>query len=69
MTRRGAHLVLSTLIGIKNLQLPAPAGAILLCPGVDLAGSSPGEQPTEPQPATAERLRRRFVTDYLAGHA
>ncbi|MGW5106707.1 alpha/beta hydrolase fold domain-containing protein [Nocardia sp. NPDC004123] len=64
----GAHLVLSTLIGIKNRQLPAPVGAVLLCPGVDLAGSRPGEQPTEPQPATAERLRQRFVTDYLAGH-
>ncbi|MEU9048263.1 MULTISPECIES: alpha/beta hydrolase fold domain-containing protein [unclassified Kitasatospora] len=66
----GAHLTLSVLLTLRQRQLPLPGRVVLLCPGVDLAGRVLDDEPQEPQPAalTAEALRRRFITDYLAGH-
>jgi epsilon-lactone hydrolase len=64
----GGGLTLSALLMLDRDGLPMPAGAILMCPGVDLtrdfvvqAGSD------EPQPVGAD-LVRRFVAGYLAGH-
>ncbi|WP_078911484.1 alpha/beta hydrolase fold domain-containing protein [Streptomyces sp. NRRL WC-3742] len=70
----GAHLTLSALLTLKHRQLPMPGRVVLLCPGVDLACRSLDDEPHEPhepRPAamTAEALRRRFITDYLAGHS
>ena len=36
----GAGLVCSLLLTLKAQDLPLPAGAVLLCPGVDLTGKS-----------------------------
>jgi epsilon-lactone hydrolase len=64
----GGGLTLSGLLMLERDGLPMPAGAVLMCPGVDLthdfvvqAGSD------EPQPVGAD-LMRRFVDAYLAGH-
>ena len=42
----GGGLVLSLLLTLRAQQLPLPAGAVLLCPGVDLSGESTRGPPT-----------------------
>jgi epsilon-lactone hydrolase len=64
----GGGLACSVLLTLARDGLPMPAGAVLMCPSVDLAhdfvvhaGSS------EPRPVDAD-LVRRFMDAYLAGH-
>ncbi|WP_067570303.1 alpha/beta hydrolase fold domain-containing protein [Nocardia acidivorans] len=72
----GAHLTMSTLIRLKEQELPLPAAVVSLCPGIDLHCSSHtgheqkahGERIVEPGKVTAEQIQRRIIGDYLAGH-
>ncbi|MEV4239737.1 alpha/beta hydrolase fold domain-containing protein [Nocardia sp. NPDC049737] len=64
----GAHLILCTLLRIREEQLPMPAAAVLLCPGIDLHCPEPSESEPAPEPAQA-RFHQRIIGDYLAGHS
>ena len=61
----GAGLVCSLLLTLKAREIPLPAGAVLLCPAVDLTGESivSGEASAE-----AVSVTRRASGAYLAGH-
>ena len=63
----GGGLVLSTLIRLKQEELPLPGGVVLLCPGVDLTFEQLDE-PSEPQPALSIDQLRSFAASYLNGH-
>jgi epsilon-lactone hydrolase len=64
----GGGLTLSVLLTLQREGLPMPAGAVLLCPGVDLTRDFVVQTGSgEPQPVAAD-LVRRFVDAYLAGH-
>lgn len=58
----GGGLALSLLLSLKQQALPLPAGAVLLCPGVDLTGGLPRLAPHELE------LVRHYAAIYLAGH-
>ena len=60
----GAGLVLSLLASLRGRDLPAPAGAVCLCPGYDLTGSP---ELVSGDPETLSMLRRG-ARAYLAGH-
>jgi acetyl esterase/lipase len=61
----GGGLALSLMLTLRAQRAPLPAGAVLLCPGVDLTG----ELMAESQPdREAAAIIRRSVDDYLAGH-
>jgi acetyl esterase/lipase len=63
----GGGLACSLLVTLKAQGLPLPAGAVLLCPGVDLTGEgilSP-EVARDPDALSASR---RSADAYLAGH-
>ncbi len=60
----GGGLVLSLLLTLRAQQQPLPAGAVLLCPGVDLSGDSTRASADPAQAA----IIRRTVEGYLAGH-
>ncbi|MFG2003996.1 alpha/beta hydrolase fold domain-containing protein [Spirillospora sp. NPDC048911] len=64
----GAGLALSVLLWLKRHELPLPAGAVLMCPWVDLAYVLPEVVPGDPQLVVTGRLMRRCVDHYLAGH-
>ncbi|WP_272499268.1 alpha/beta hydrolase fold domain-containing protein [Actinomadura litoris] len=64
----GAGLAVSVLLWIKRHELPLPAGAVLMCPWVDLAYLLPESVPRDPQLVITGRLMRRCVDHYLAGH-
>jgi epsilon-lactone hydrolase len=64
-----AGLAMSLLLTLREQELPLPGGALMLCPGVDLTGSTIEREPSggPVTEATLERLRQ--TTDaYLAGH-
>jgi epsilon-lactone hydrolase len=63
----GGGLAVSVLLTLQRDGIPLPAGAVLLCPGVDLACTVVQRTSEEPQPVGAD-LVRRFVDAYLAGH-
>ena len=64
----GGALTLSVLLTLEREELPMPAGAVLLCPGIDLTNKFVAHAGSdEPQPVAAD-LVRRFVDAYLAGH-
>jgi monoterpene epsilon-lactone hydrolase len=63
----GGGLALSVLLTLARDRVPMPAGAVLLCPGVDLACTVVQRSTDEPQPVGSD-LVRRFVDAYLAGH-
>jgi acetyl esterase/lipase len=60
----GGGLVLSLLLTLRAQRQPLPAGAVLLCPGVDLSGDSTRAHADPAQAA----IIRRTVEGYLAGH-
>ncbi|WP_084286276.1 alpha/beta hydrolase fold domain-containing protein [Solirubrobacter soli] len=59
----GGGLALSLLLTLRAQRLPLPAGAVLLCPGVDLTGES-----TRAADPEQRAILRRTVEGYLAGH-
>ena len=64
----GGALTLSVLLTLEREELPMPAGAVLLCPGIDLTNKFVARAGSdEPQPVAAD-LVRQFVDAYLAGH-
>jgi epsilon-lactone hydrolase len=63
----GGGLALSVLLTLERDGLPRPAGAVLLCPGVDFAGLHVERTSDEPQPVLPPHVLR-FVDAYLAGH-
>jgi epsilon-lactone hydrolase len=63
----GGGLTVSVMLAFERDGLPRPAGAVLLCPGVDLSCTVVERRPDEPQPL-GDDLVRRFVETYLAGH-
>jgi len=60
----GCGLVLSLLLSLKQRGLPAPAGAVLFCPWVDLLAAGRDRQP----PHELDDIRRATSGLYLAGH-
>jgi monoterpene epsilon-lactone hydrolase len=59
-------LVMSLLLALRERDLPLPAGAVLMCPWIDLTGRTqqpPQESPLIFSPETSQRLARA----YLAG--
>jgi monoterpene epsilon-lactone hydrolase len=63
----GGGLACSVLLKLEQEELPRPAGAVLLCPGIDIAAVHVKREVEEPQPADPSVVRR-FVDAYLAGH-
>jgi acetyl esterase/lipase len=61
----GGGLVCSLLLTLKARELPLPAGAVLLCPALDLTGASPLAESRDQQTVTL----RRVIEGYLAGHS
>jgi epsilon-lactone hydrolase len=61
----GGGLVCSLLLTLKARELPMPAGAVLLCPAVDLTGGSFLAAVESEQDVTM----RRAIDGYLAGHS
>jgi acetyl esterase/lipase len=61
----GAGLVCSLLVTLRQHELPAPAGAVLLCPAVDLTDASPLAS-GPPETVSAMRITRDA---YLGGHS
>jgi acetyl esterase/lipase len=60
----GGGLAMSLLLALREDRRPVPAGALLLCPGVDLSGSTVVGELT----ATTIDQMRRTAEVYLAGH-
>ncbi len=60
----GAGLVCSLLLTLKAQDLPLPAGAVLLCPAVDLTGESILSASAPPETVS---VARRSVDAYLDG--
>jgi epsilon-lactone hydrolase len=63
----GGCLAVSSLLAFKRDGLPQPAGAVLMCPGVDPSGRVVQRRSDEPQPVDPEVLRR-WHDAFLAGH-
>ena len=61
----GGGLACSALLRLEQDGLARPAGAVLLCPGVDIAADHVDGDSEEPQPVDPVR---RFADGYLAGH-
>ena len=61
----GAGLVCSLLLTVHAQGLPQPAGAVLMCPAVDLTGQSVLSAAAPPD---AVSVARRSAESYLAGH-
>jgi acetyl esterase/lipase len=61
----GGGLACSLLLTLRAQDLPLPAGAVLLCPGVDLSSESILSEAHDPKQLA--RLRRSTEA-YLAGH-
>jgi hypothetical protein len=59
----GGGLVCSLLLALRGQNLPQPAGAVLLCPAIDLSG----EMMVDADPQHAETMRRTIAA-YLNGH-
>ena len=59
----GGGLVVSTLLKLKELRLPLPGGAVLLCPWVDL-NMQLAEQATK----DSAEVMQRCAAAYLGGH-
>jgi epsilon-lactone hydrolase len=67
----GAGLVMSLLLTLKRDGEPQPAGAVLLCPWVDLTlrdTTIPGAAPPIDAPMTSDAEISRCVDAYLGGH-
>jgi epsilon-lactone hydrolase len=64
----GAGLACSLLLTLREQELPLPAGAVFLCPGVDPTGDA--IRSARPDAASSEQLTlmRRTIEAYLAGH-
>jgi monoterpene epsilon-lactone hydrolase len=63
----GGGLAMSLLLALREQSLPMPAGAVLLCPWVDLDGKTQRPPQESPVPFSPE-LARRFARAYLSGH-
>jgi len=61
----GGGLACSLLLTLRAQELPLPAGAVLLCPGVDLSIDSMASNAADPEQAAS---LRRTADAYLAGH-
>jgi acetyl esterase/lipase len=60
-------LVMSTLLALRERDLPVPAGAALLCPWVDLTGRT--QRPPQDSPLVfSPDMAHRLAQAYLAGH-
>ena len=57
---------MSLLLALRERDIPLPAGAVLLCPWVDLEGRTQ-RPPQEPPVLISPDLARRFVQAYLGG--
>ena len=63
-------LVMSLLLALRERGLPLPAGAVLLCPWVDLAGRTqrpPQDSPLVFSPEMAHRLAQAYLAGQPAG--
>jgi monoterpene epsilon-lactone hydrolase len=63
----GGGLACSLMLALRAERLPLPAGAVLLCPGVDLTAELMREGPQRPR-AEQLALMRKSTDSYLAGH-
>jgi monoterpene epsilon-lactone hydrolase len=63
----GAGLAMSLLLTLKERAVALPAGAMLLCPGIDLTFTSLVEVEELPQDIRLDQLQS-FAAAYLAGH-
>jgi monoterpene epsilon-lactone hydrolase len=61
----GGGLAMSLLLALREDGRPLPAGGLLLCPAVDLSGSTAAGMLT----ATMIREMRQIAEGYLAGHS
>ena len=61
----GGGLACSLLLALKAQDLPMPAGAVLMCPAVDMTGES---MLASAAPADAMEVARRAIEGYVAGH-
>ena len=61
----GGGLVCSLMLALKAQGLPLPAGAVLMCPAVDLTSES---LLASAAPADAKEVMRRAIDGYVAGH-
>ncbi|MFI6599894.1 alpha/beta hydrolase fold domain-containing protein [Nonomuraea sp. NPDC050536] len=61
----GGGLVMSLLIALREREIPRPAGAVLLCPWVDLEVRA--QEPAEESAIVFSREAGRFARLYLAG--
>jgi epsilon-lactone hydrolase len=61
----GGGLACSLLLALKAQGLPQPAGAVLMCPAVDVTGES---LLASAAPADAIEVTRRAIEGYVAGH-
>jgi epsilon-lactone hydrolase len=60
-------LVMSVLLALRDRDLPEPAGAVLMCPWVDLTGRT--QRPPQDSPLVfSPDMALRLVRSYLAGH-
>ena len=60
-------LVMSLLLALRERGLPAPAGAVLLCPWIDLTGRT--QRPPQDSPLVfSPDMAHRLAQAYLAGH-
>jgi acetyl esterase/lipase len=67
----GAGLAMSLLITLQQQDQPLPAGAALLCPGIDLSFDLLEDVPSvpgDPQPGLSIDMLRGFAEAYLDGH-
>jgi acetyl esterase/lipase len=65
----GGGLTVSLLLALRREGLPQPAGAVLLCPGLDPSNAFVERRaPTEPQPVMALEMARRAIAAYLGDH-
>jgi monoterpene epsilon-lactone hydrolase len=59
-------LVMSTLLALRDRDIPMPAGAVLLCPWVDLTGRT--QRPPQDSPVLfSPEMARRNAGHYLGG--
>lgn len=62
----GGGLAMSLLLTLRERDIPLPAGAVLLCPWVDLEGRT--QRPPQEAPVLiSPELARRFAQAYLGG--
>jgi monoterpene epsilon-lactone hydrolase len=62
----GGGLVMSLLVSLRDLGHSLPAGAVLLCPGVDMGATADGTSPLAQHEGFSTMAR--VVSWYIGGH-